>query len=260
MTLLYGLPWWLAIFLVVGFFVAAACGGHILVHRSFAKTDFLEHNDVAGFIIAVVGVIYAVLLAFLTIVVWEQYAEAENRSVAEVDGTTDLWRLANRLDEPDRSRLGADVIAYVRAVAFDEWPKLRYGGTSAEAQRAIFRLYDDATGMHVATLRQSNLQNQVLDRVQSVADLRRRRVNSNHSGVPAVLWLALLAGAATVIGFEYIFGMRNFRVQLLMTAATAIIIGLSFAVVIELDYPYRGDIAISPERWIALYDDVAPAR
>jgi hypothetical protein len=36
-----------------------------------------EHNDVAGFIIAVVGVIYAVLLAFVVIVSWEKLTSAE---------------------------------------------------------------------------------------------------------------------------------------------------------------------------------------
>jgi hypothetical protein len=36
------------------------------------------HNDVAGFIYAVVGVIYAVLLALMVIAVWEDYEKARD--------------------------------------------------------------------------------------------------------------------------------------------------------------------------------------
>jgi len=51
--------------LVIAVFVASACSGQVLVHRRFRKTDFIAHNEVAGFVIAVVGAIYAVLLASL---------------------------------------------------------------------------------------------------------------------------------------------------------------------------------------------------
>ncbi len=59
-----------------------------------------------------------------------------------------------------------------------------------------------------------------------------------------------------MIGFEYLFGLPNFKVQLLMTAVTAATIGLSFGVVILLDYPFRGDVSISPERWVALHEQI----
>ncbi len=46
----------------------------------------------------------------------------------------------------------------------------------------------------------------------------------------------------------------------MMTAATATVIGLSFSVVIALDYPFRGDISISPERWLALHEVIEAGR
>jgi hypothetical protein len=45
-----------------------------------------------------------------------------------------------------------------------------------------------------------------------------------------------------------------------MTGALAILIGASLGVVLELDYPFRGDIAVSPERWIALSEIIAGNR
>ena len=260
MPLFYLAPAWLLIVLITLGFVAIACGGHVLVRRSFARTNFIEHNEVAGFVVAVVGVLYAVLLAFITIVVWEHYAAAEDRANEEVNAATDIWRFAAYLQPSDERRLTTDLDRYVGAVIADEWPKMRHGKSSTQAQGDVIRLLGDTVELPVVTLRQANLQNRLLDRVQTVADLRRRRISDNQSGVPSVLWVALVVGASTVIGFLYLFGLKNFKVQLLMTAATATVIGLSFSVVIALDFPFRGDISISPERWIGLHEIIAAGR
>ncbi len=47
---------------MVSMFVLASVGGLILVQRLVPSVQRQEHNDVAGFIYAVLGVAYAVLL------------------------------------------------------------------------------------------------------------------------------------------------------------------------------------------------------
>lgn len=50
-----------------------------------------EHNDVAGFLIAVVGVVYAVTLAFIVIVTWEEHREARDTVNREAGGLRSLY-------------------------------------------------------------------------------------------------------------------------------------------------------------------------
>ena len=59
--------WLLGVLLIVGM-PAAAVGAQLGIRRTWPHLLEGEHNDVAGFIIAVVGVIYAVLLAFVVII------------------------------------------------------------------------------------------------------------------------------------------------------------------------------------------------
>jgi hypothetical protein len=235
-------------------FVALACGGHLLVRRYVPVEDLIEHNEVAGFIVAVVGVIYAVLLAFVTVIVWENYSNAESRASQEVDAVTDVWRLAAYLKQSSRRAIDSDLRSYVAAVKDDEWPKMSKGESSAEAQRSIVELLGDVVNVPLETPRDGNLQHQMLERVQLASDLRRSRINENGSGVPTVLWIALYAGAATTIGFLYLFGLKKFQMQLIMTGATALMIGLGVGVILSLDFPFRGDVSISPERWVTLND------
>ena len=69
-TVVYGV-------LVVGGVCLLALGGFELVHRLVPASARQRHNDVAGFIYAALGVIYAVLLALVVIAVWEQYGAAK---------------------------------------------------------------------------------------------------------------------------------------------------------------------------------------
>src|SRR3954464_8152018 len=49
----------------------------LLLHRTLDFRRLEQHNDVAGFIYAVIGVIYGVLIAFVVIVVWGHHSAAE---------------------------------------------------------------------------------------------------------------------------------------------------------------------------------------
>ncbi|MBC5799980.1 MAG: DUF4239 domain-containing protein [Candidatus Eremiobacteraeota bacterium] len=220
----------------------------------------MVHNEVAGFVIAVVGAIYAVLLAFLTVIVWERFAEAEDRSQQETNAATDVLRFSQFVAPVAGARLRDDLGRYVDALITQEWPAMARGDSSEQARRLIVRVIGDVAELPVPNAQQSNVQNHLLDRVQAMADLRRSRLNANRSNVPSVLWFALIIGACTVIGFVYLFGLKNFTVHLLITAATATMIGLSFGLILTLDYPFRGDVSVSPEHWITLAERLKSER
>ncbi|MBV8771601.1 MAG: hypothetical protein JO166_04605, partial [Deltaproteobacteria bacterium] len=72
---IYSNPTWLWGTTLVAVFAAASCGGLLVFHRLVHIDLRKAHNDLAGFIFAVVGVIYAVLLAFIAIATWESFTK-----------------------------------------------------------------------------------------------------------------------------------------------------------------------------------------
>ena len=63
-------PLWLSGLLLVGLPTGLAMLGPILIRRWVTLDRLSANNEVAGFKFAVVGVLYAVLIAFAIIVVW----------------------------------------------------------------------------------------------------------------------------------------------------------------------------------------------
>jgi hypothetical protein len=67
---------WLLIVLVVVIPTVLAMIAQLLIRRWVGMETLAKNNEIAGFKFATVGVIYAVLLAFSVIVVWEKFNDA----------------------------------------------------------------------------------------------------------------------------------------------------------------------------------------
>src|SRR3954470_24635243 len=112
---------------VVGLSVLVALLGYAGVERRWARGTRQQHNDVAGFIYAVLGVIYAVLLAYVVIVVWQDFSAAHLTTQQEANLVADLYGLADQLPAPYDARVRELARAYARSVIDDEWLLLDRG-------------------------------------------------------------------------------------------------------------------------------------
>ena len=73
---IYNYPTWIMGGVVVSLFVLVSCIGLAIVHRFVPVNIRRSHNDIIGFTIAVVDVVYAVLLAFIAVATWETFTQA----------------------------------------------------------------------------------------------------------------------------------------------------------------------------------------
>ena len=66
--------------------------------------------------------------------------------------------------------------------------------------------------------------------------------------------MALIVGAITTIGFVYLFELEHLPTQLIVTSLLAIVIGVMFALIAQLNRPYQGASAIDASGWQRLED------
>src|SRR5215213_3192783 len=98
-----------------------------LVRRLVPHQTMARHNDVAGFVYATMGVTYAVVLAFVVIAVWENYAETREVADREASAAGALYRLASGFPDPYRTAAQAAVLAYAEVVVEASWPAMEEG-------------------------------------------------------------------------------------------------------------------------------------
>jgi hypothetical protein len=249
MNFFYGIP---AVVLLIGALtiaILAAGGGQIYVHRRFSTRDFIAHNEVGGIIIAVSGTLYAVILGFLTVVVWQHFVEAGQMVVLESDAVVDAWHTSVGMSPAVRQRVRNDMIRYAETMIDGEWPSMKHGGFDASAAMLDMDAID-ATGTFVpANFGESNAQSATMQQLGVIHDARQQRIAINGEGVPWFEWLVLLIGATCIICFCWLFELKNARMQLLMTSTVVTIIVSILVLLFELQYPFRSDVGIGPETW-----------
>jgi hypothetical protein len=230
--------------LVVGLLIGVSLLGMALSRRS-AQIETLEaHQEVAGFIIAIVGVIYAVLLALVVIAVWEQHEAASATASREADAVAGIYRLARSLPASARSPVQAHVLTYARLVVDEEWPLMQRGQASDRAWDTLDDLWRAVAASDPRSPAESAAFQEELTQLDDLGDARRDRLLASQTPLPPILWGVLIGGAVVTVGFTYFFGVRKAAAQALMTTALAATIGLALFLILALDLPFTGNAAI----------------
>src|SRR5271156_753292 len=89
--MVYQYPLWGVGLLFVGLAALGAMAIELVAHQLLSIEFRRRHNDVTAAIFSVVGVTFAVLLAFVAMLVWEHYNSAKATSYAEAGVVRDVY-------------------------------------------------------------------------------------------------------------------------------------------------------------------------
>jgi protein-S-isoprenylcysteine O-methyltransferase Ste14 len=233
--------------LAVAVSVLIAVAGLTLVQRLVPSQLRRQHNDVAGFIYAVLGVIYAVLIALVVIAVWEDFDEARDTVDREASELDDVFRLAHPLPEPEGRQLQELARSYAQVVVDEEWALMAQGRTSQRAWDLLDKMTIRFEDVEVRTRTEQVLYAEALNRINELSDARNARLVEAREGMPAILWGVLVVGGVSVVGFTYLFGLENTLVHSLMVAVLTLVISSVLFTIGVLELPFSGDVRVSPE-------------
>jgi hypothetical protein len=240
------IPLWLVVLGVVVAFELYSVGLMLLCRKKWGVDRLKLNNEVAGFKFSVIGVLYAVLLAFVVIVVWENYRNTEAAVRSEAKAVGNLTQLSYALKEPEGSSIRTLLADYANEVHQSEWATMARGLPSNTTAHALAHLTQAIFDVQFDQLRDLALFQQGLRLLSVIEDNRNERLDSANGSVPSILWLALIAGAIIALGYPAFFGTSNLVAQTLMTATLAALVALALLPALILNFPFTGQVAISP--------------
>lgn len=221
--------------------------GLALVRRKVAVTQLESLTEVAGFIYAVIGVIYAVILAFVVIAAWEEFRDAEAEATQEASAVLNLARLANGWPAGDRARVEAVLVAYARQVVEVEWPAMARGDFAPATDTvAVNRLWQALNEADETARGESASYEAAWLQLEQLSEARRNRLLLGQEGLPMPMTLVLIIGAVITVGFTYLFAVNEGRLHALMTASLALLVALLLVLQYQMGMPFQGGFAIEP--------------
>jgi len=133
LEILNALPVWALAAIVVGVSVVFSVGLQLLARWYFGVDLLAANHEVAGFKYAVVGVAYAVLLAFVVVSVWEEFDGTKRAVDAEAERFYNLYRNSYNFPEATGQKMRDALMAYAVAVRDKDWPQMERGSRGSEA-------------------------------------------------------------------------------------------------------------------------------
>jgi uncharacterized membrane protein YgaE (UPF0421/DUF939 family) len=206
-----------------------------------------EHNDVVGFVYAVIGVIYAVLLGLVVISAWNTVDQAKRNTYAECNSLIWLDWYAYSLPQPEHSELERLLKQYTALVINSEWPRMAHQQSSPQAWSVYQEIHVLVQADQPTTPAAVARYHVAVDAGDQFGATRRQRLNQAAEGIPALLWAALIMGGVITVVFAFLFGMKSIVVHaLVMFSITLLIAGL-LLVIYELNFPFGGGLKVGPE-------------
>jgi len=256
---LYSVPTWLSGSLIVVGAVGISLAALACFHRFVPAEVRRAHNDVAGFILAIVGVIYAVLLAFIAVSTWEDFNKAQDSAELEADMVANLYADSDGLPPELAFFIQQRLREYTRIVVDKEWPAQRTGRTDTEGWKPLYQLNATIAKFRSAEGTTPAVDSEILHTANDLYRARRDRLEASTSKIPDVMWVITLLGGALTVGFSFLFGVPDFRLQLLMTGLLAASLALVIVLIVAFDCPFRGDLSVSSDVYLHLFQRVVPA-
>jgi hypothetical protein len=245
-ALLNNLPTWLVALIIIGGCTGVAVGV-LLVLRDTVKSSVVEqHNDVAGYVFAVVGVLYALLLGFIIFATWEHVSTAEADVQHEAASLTALYHTSAGLPNGVRQQAQSELRRYTSLVISDGWPALAQGEPSPRVDASLGRLYQIyATGNRTGV--PANVDSESLQLLNDVSATRAERLAGAHGFLSGILWGVVIFGGVCTLAFALLFYLENTGIQIAMMAILAALIASMLFLLVVLDHPYSGGYTVSPE-------------
>jgi ABC-type multidrug transport system fused ATPase/permease subunit len=248
MSFFSSLPTLLQCVLFCAFVVIVSVTILVFIRRLYNLTTLRQNHEVAGFTFNIIGTLYAVLLAFLVIVVWNNYTTARQNCDMEANAVSDLYRDANAFPQPIRDEIRGVLMTYAQLVISEEWPIMSKGiGAYGEGTwKAVNRIWQIYHSFRPASKFEEVWYGESVTKLNALMDYRRIRLHTSLYSLHLIMKVFMIVGGIVTISFMYFFGIQNLKSQVIMTAALSLMVALIVFLVFTIENPFHGDLGIKP--------------
>jgi Protein of unknown function (DUF4239) len=217
------------------------------IHRVVPYAVRHAHNDVIGFIIAVVGVFYGLIIASVLVIAINRFDHGQQVVENEANLIGDIVRNAKTLSPQLEGPVRQLATQYLYDVITKEWPAQKKGQRTILGLKTLSDLAAQIGRYEPRGHRDAAFYGNIIQLLNRSYDARRERIFLAGEGISGEVWAVTWAGAVLIIGFTLLFGIEDRRIHFLLASFLAVALALIFALVMIFDTPFQGSMSVSDE-------------
>jgi hypothetical protein len=241
---------------IIGSLCLFAVIGLLVVRRRVIPRLRIQPGDshFTGTMVHSVMVFYGLAVALMAVDVSETYTDVSKIVAGEASALNALYRDVSSYPEPIRLELQQELRVYTDQVIHGAWPLQRRGQTPTAGIEHMNRFQAVLDKFEPTTDGQKILHGETLRAYNQLVQARRLRLDAVHTGLPALMWAVIVAGAFISLSATFFFKVEDARLHGILVALLAVFIGLLIFVTFALDRPFRGDLGLTPDPYQLVYD------
>ena len=246
-AILDAVPLTLLLIVAVGFSVAVVLSAVWLVRRVVPVTGEGFHAEISAPMVGVVAALFGLLLAFVIVIAYQNFLDADANVSREADALSSIVRDSAAFPEPGGENVRRAVGTYVRAVVGDEWTQMHDGKDSALARTGLEGIFAAFRTVEPRSQQANAFYDDAVRQLNAALAARRDRLQTAGGGLPRDITILVLFGSLVTVGYAVFVGSPHFGFHALGPAAVAAVVAVSLVVLLDLSYPFSGDVAIAPD-------------
>jgi Protein of unknown function (DUF4239) len=238
---------WMALSVFVATFVMAA-GVYFCITR-LAEADWARaFKAVSPGVLPVLGVLFALLVGFIAVEVWNSYDRAKSAVATEASALRAVVLLARNFPDEQRTRIEALINRHIEEAVNKEWPEMaQQRETLSTLPTALIEELHDMLAMHPADNSQRTVQSEMIRALQTALEARRQRIVISESSVGAVKWVGILLQALCTLVAIAMVHSDNRRACAITLTLFATGVALSVLLIAAYNRPFTGEISVTPK-------------
>ncbi|MET0388875.1 MAG: DUF4239 domain-containing protein [Polyangiales bacterium] len=233
--------------------------GSVIFRHVFERRLGLSErtNEIVQTFLEVSGLFYGITLGLIAVGAYDSYKDAEQTIASEAATLNSLYRDVSMLsDEALRQDLRHTVRSYAEYLVDEGWRLQRMGVVPRGTTDIINRLDASLVAYPLNTEKDAIIFDQIMERNNSLGELRRQRVTFVQSGLPSAIWEVIALGDLVIVILTWLLVIKNRRLDMLINILCGSLLGSLIFVIAATDRPFRGDFGVSPEPFQLLLDGV----
>jgi hypothetical protein len=238
---------WMAVVIFAAIYLIAACV-YLLVVRLAVGDRTRAFKAFSPGMLPVLGTIFALLVAFVAVQVWNDFDKAKLAVATEASALRAVDVFAETLPDEQRTQLRALMNRHIEEAVNREWPEMARERASlttlathlVQAQRltVLMKPQDES---------QRTAQREIVAALHRALDARRQRIIISQSEVGPVKWAAvLLMGLCTLIAIAIVHSDNRLTCGIAV-ALFATGMALSSLLIAAYSRPFTGEISVGPD-------------
>jgi len=201
-------------------------------------------------------VLYGLVAALTAVSVWQKYGQVSDVVSGEAVAIASLWRDLGGYPQRERDSMREVLRGYTSQIIHEAWPAQRAGRIPAHGAQWMDRLQAQLFAFEPRAESQKLIHAETLSAYNRLIQARRQRVDAVHSGLPAVMWFALLPGAMGCLLLSLFIRLEDARFEAILVCGLAGFMAMVLFVIISLDRPFQGAMAIPPDSYQLVHDQL----